>query len=43
MCTHIGADYSAILKPILFIFGILIGLYVSHIVLKFQINISNSF
>ena len=27
MCTHIGADYSAICKPILFIFGTLIGLY----------------
>ena len=43
MCMHIGTNYSAISKPILFIFGTLIGLYVPHIMLKIQINISNSF
>ena len=42
MCMHIGANYSAISKPILFIFGTLIGLYVPHIVLKFEVNILNS-
>ena len=40
---HIGTDYSTICKPILLIFGTLIGLYVPHIVLQFQINIFNSF
>ena len=40
---HISADYSAISKPILFIFGTLIGLYIFHNVLKFQVDISNSF
>ena len=40
---HISANYSAICKPILLIFGTLIGLFVPHIVLKLQMNISNSF
>ena len=39
---HISANYSAISKPILIIFGTLIGLYIPHMVLKFQVNISNS-
>ena len=43
MCVCIGTNYSAISEPILFIFGILMHPYVPHIVLKFQINISNSF
>ena len=40
---HISADYSAISKLISFSFGTLTGPYVSHIVLKFQINIFNGF
>ena len=40
---HISANYSAISKPILLIFGTLIGLYILHTVLKFQLNICNSF
>ena len=43
MCMRIGADYSPICELILFIFGTLIGLYVPHIILNFQVNISNSF
>ena len=43
MCMCIGANYSAICKPILFICGTLIGLYVPHKILKFQVDISNSF
>ena len=31
MCMHIGADYSATCKPILFIFGTLIDLYIPYI------------
>ena len=42
MCMHINTDYSAIFELIWFSFGTLMDLYVSHIVLKFQMNISNS-
>ena len=43
MCMHIDADLWAIYESIYFIFGTLIGLYVSHKALKFQVNIFNSF
>ena len=40
---HIGTNYSTISKLILFIFDALMHTYVPHIVLKFEVNISNSF
>ena len=43
MCMHISTNYSAMFEQIRLFFGALMHPHVPHIVLRFQVNIFNSF